>query len=135
VPHVLAQLQEVLRHQRDALACLDEALSEVERQLTAQDAAALRAALVAARAAADRAAALELTRELALVAVGAPPDLSIEDLGQALLARGSPTAAHLAADLRVAVDQVNAHRRRILDVLGSTHGTVPAVDLGRPLRA
>jgi hypothetical protein len=135
VPHVLAQLQEVLRHQRDALACLDEALSEVERQLTAQDAAALRAALVAARAAADRAAALELTRELALVAVGAPPDLSLEDLGQALLSWGSPGAAHLVAELRAAVDDVNAHRRRILDVLGSAQGAVPAVDLGRPPRA
>jgi hypothetical protein len=135
VPHVLAQLQEVLRHQQDALACLDEALSEVERQLTAQDAAALRAALVAARAAADRTAALELTRQLALVAVGAPPDLSIEDLGQALLARGGTTAAHLAAELRVAVDHVNAHRCRILGVLGAANETVPAVDLGRPPRA
>jgi hypothetical protein len=132
---VLDQLQEVLRHQRAALADLDEALTEVERQLTTDDAAGLRAALVAARAAADRVAALELTRELALVAIGASPDLDVEDLGQALLARGNPTAAHLAADLRTAVEQVNARRCRILESLEAADGTAPTVDLGRPPRA
>jgi hypothetical protein len=132
---VLDQLQEVLRHQRDALAHLDEALTEVERQLTTDDPAALRAALVAARTAGDRVAALELTRELALVAVGASPDLPTEDLGQALLARGSQSAARLAVELRTAVDRVDAHRRRILDALETARGTVPAVDLGRPPRA
>jgi hypothetical protein len=132
---VLDQLQEVLRHQRDALARLGEALTEVERRLATDDPAALRAALVAARAAADRAAALELTRELALVAIGASPDLSSEELGQALLARGNPTAAHLATDLRTAVEQVNAHRCRILAALEAAHGTALTVDLGRPPRA
>lgn len=132
---MIAQLEEVLDHQRDALVHLDGALTEVERQLAAADPAALRAALVAARAAADRAAALELTRALALVTVGLSPDLPVEDIVQALVARLGPEVAHLAADLRTAVDQVNTHRCRILHALATAQGSLPTVDLGRPLRA
>jgi hypothetical protein len=131
---VIARLEDVLRHQRDAVTSLDGCLHEVDRRLASGDTAGLRAALVEARAAADRASALELTRCLALVAEGLSPDLTVEEIAEALVPRVGDHVVALADDLRAAVTRANDHRQRILTAVASGPTDLPPVDLGRPLR-
>lgn len=132
---MIARLEDVLRHQRDAVTSLDRCFHEVDRRLASGDTAGLRAALVEAAAAADRASALELTRCLALVSEGLSPDLTVEEIAQALLPHVGDHVLALADDLRESVTRTNDHRRRILTAVESGPDDLPPVDLGRPLRA
>jgi hypothetical protein len=128
-------LESVLRHQRRAVADLGARIREVDRSLAVDDGRGLDVALAAVGAARDRTSALELTRCLALLALGASPDLPVEAVGRHVGHHQAVGVVALASELRDEVAWVERQRRRTMAALSRTTLPRAPVALGWPLRA
>jgi hypothetical protein len=116
---VIAELHEVLARQRDAAETLEARLRAIELLLAAGEPRFLPLAVDEANDAAERLAALELTRVLTLSSIGAPADVSAREVADAA---GGETAVSFAAvveELRSAVARVTVRRERVRGLLVS----------------
>ncbi len=114
---MIDELQDVLRHQRDAAVALEGRLRAIELLLSSGEPRFLSLAVDEANDAAERLAALELTRVLTLSSIGAPVDVSAREvIGAVGGDRGLPFAA-LVDELRAVIGRVAIRREQVQRLL------------------
>jgi hypothetical protein len=114
---VIAELHDVLTHQRDAAVTLEARLRALELLLAAGEPRFLSLAVDEANDAAERLAALELTRVLTLTAIGAPPDVSARDVTEAVGGEAALPFASLVDELRAVVARIAVRREQVRGLL------------------
>lgn len=114
---MIAELHDVLAHERDAAETLEARLRAVELLLAAGEPRFLPLAVDEANDAAERLAALELTRVLTLSSIGAPPDVSAREVAAAVSGDAALPFAALVDELRDVVARVSVRREQVRRLL------------------
>jgi hypothetical protein len=118
---VIAELHDVLSHQRDAAVTLEARLRAVELLLAAGEPRFLGLAVDEANDAAERLAALEMTRAMTLVATGVPVDVTASDLAGALPGEQAGRFTDLVDELRTVIGRVSVRREHVRRLLSLAH--------------
>lgn len=107
---MIAELHEILARQRDAAEILEARLVAIELLLAAGERRFLPLAVDEATDAAERLAALELTRVLMLSSIGAPADVSACEVAAATGGDAAVSFTAAANELRGAIGRVTLRR-------------------------
>jgi hypothetical protein len=114
---MIAELHEVLTHQRDAAARLEARLRAVELLLAAGEPRFLALAVDEANDAAERLAALEITRALTLAAAGAPAEVTASEIVASVGDERAAGFAALVEELRAGIGRVTVRREQVRALL------------------